>query len=197
MCLLEQIKQMTTRFKWYICHHCKRHICPEDGKLGMWCEATLSKWDGAWWRDHFTIWTDIWCQFFLEAILHFCGMCGPGPALFNRESPSGSYFSLVCPLWWLRREGRVDTHVISRKGHWLRGLRGLRIWCFTLGHITVRGGGGTAFQDIRGSSGRSHSHVGPYTNPLVLTKHVSELHLSSFCHFFKWSAYSSTFTCPI
>lgn len=97
---------MTTKFKWYICRHYQRPICPEDGELGVWCEATLSKWDGAWWRKHFTLWTDIWCQFFLAAIFTFVrDVRGPWPALFNRESPCGSYLSLTRPLWWVGREG--------------------------------------------------------------------------------------------
>lgn len=54
---------------------------------------------------------------------------------------------------------------------------------FYSGTYHCSGGGGTAFRDITGRSSWTYSHVGPYTNPLVLTKHVSELHVSSFtCH---------------
>lgn len=57
-------------------------------------------------------------------------MCGPGQALFNLESLSGSYFSFPHKLWWHHSGGGGGTHLsmpFHEKGHRLNDCLSLSI----------------------------------------------------------------------
>lgn len=134
----------------------------------MWCEATLSKRDGAWWRIHFTYGLIIGANFPLQQFWNCSGMCRTGQALFNHESHT---YTLMTP-----ERGHIREHAISCKGHWSRDCCSLHVQCFILGSITAGGGKGSCFWTIKGFQRQLLSCGGIHTPSCA----VSELHVSSF-----------------